>query len=285
MKDIVIVPTFFRPEYLALCLEHIEAARGSRDLDIRVYHDARRINYVNAVDTAAVCARFNAHLTVRKPHLAIGNTLNFLEAYKEAQRDQARAARYIYLIEDDVLPGRDFFDWHEAVQARGDYFCSVGWHCIRNPKVKKNGDPLAYIETAVDFSSIGVCWKREKLDAITMHAREQYYYDPNSYLANTFPGSPIPHNRWVEQAGLVMRVLLEGKGRHVVAWAAAPRCAHIGVSGYHRNNGPKFSEASLRAAVVSGALAKMAKDSFDDINTEVNTEPWEASKLYVSQRF
>lgn len=284
--DRVIIPTHYRPEYLALCLEHIANARGSRDLDIRIYHDQPRTNAVG--DTLDIAKRYNIPVTVRSPHQAVGNTLNFLEAYAEAYHSEAR---YVYLIEDDVLVGADFFDWHEAVQARADYFCSVAWHCIRNPAVKASTDPHAYIESAVDFSSIGVCWNRAKLVHLYEHATANYYLTPAEYMAIHFKGSPIPFNRWVEQAGLIMRLLLAGAGSRVVAWSAVPRCAHIGVSGYHRSKGPQFTGSvtqkidQLERAIRSGQFAAMARDMFDDINTPIPAQPWEAKNLYVAQHF
>lgn len=289
MRDIVIVPTYFRPEYLTLCLEHIEAARKGRELEVRVYHDARKVAYVNAQDTQEVCNRFGyPYLTIRKPHNAVGNTLNFLGAYADAFVSDARL---VYLIEDDVLVGTDFFDWHEAIQARRDYLCSVGWHCIRNPEVKPSTDPNAFIESAVDFSSIGVCWKREALPPVVLHADPAYYTNPSAYLAKQFPGSPIPPNRWVEQAGLIMRVLLAGQGKRIVAWPAVPRCAHIGISGYHRSKGPQFTGnldqkiQQLRTALSSGQLAEMGRSIFDDINTPIPAQDWKAEDFYVSQTF
>jgi hypothetical protein len=287
VKDIVIVPTFLRPEYLTLCLEHIKAAKGNRNIEVRVYHDnPRRTLHVDVPASRTVVAEagLNGYFVMRPPHNAIGNTLNFLEAYGNAFED--RDARYVYLIEDDVFIGEDFFDWHEAVQARADYFCSVGWHCIRNPlAIRDSPDPNAIVESKEDFSSIGVCWKRHNLAAVVRHATPDYYTNPTVYLAREFPDSPIPCNRWVEQAGLIMRLLLERPGKRVVAWAGRPRCAHVGVKGYHRMSGPTFTTKELRNGLASGTLVQEASHSFDDINGLPEFKPWTPEGLYVAQRF
>lgn len=316
MRDIIIIPTFKRPEYLALCLEKILAAKGARDLDIRVYHDMR-FGTAPPLESKDLAIFAGARFIRRDLHGHLGNMFNFLEAYKEAYADTE--ARYVYLIEDDVLVEPDFFDWHEAIQARGqtrrmyvapsstepegdfnerrDYFCSVGWHCIRTQEKRDTvlpfaEDPHAYIESAVDFSSIGVCWKRENLAAVVRHANTNYYRSPITYLAAAFQGSEIPPNKWTEQAGLIMRLVLEGKGSRVVAWAGAPRCAHIGIRGYHRPSGHNFAGElyhrieGLRRAISEGSLNSLSKDPFDDINLPRRTAfTWEAEKLYVCQRW
>lgn len=286
--DLVIVPTYHRPEYLELCLEAIRVAKGERNLNVWVCHD--RKNRVEDLSDTELVVRANRmyglpiELITREPHCTVGNLNNFLSAYAAAYNSRAR---YVYCIEDDVLPAPDFFYWHEAVQARADYFCSVAWHCIRNPRTEKSADPHAIIESTCDYSSIGVCWKREKLAEIVKHATPEYYAYPPAYLAKHFPRSPIPPNQWVEQAGLIMRVLLAGAG--TVAWAARPRCAHVGIKGYHRRNGHVFAGTltqrieRLREAITTGQIKQLGPD-FDDINTLEETLPWEAKKLHVAQR-
>jgi len=218
MKDLVLIPTYYRAEYLQLCLEHIASARGERDLEVQVWHD-RRPGDRDVEESSRVAGQFTekglpngVKFIWQRQHCFTGNIYNFLQAYRAAYEINYR---YVYLIEDDVMVSADFFDWHEAVQARRDYFCSVGWHDIRNPKIKqqvKDGkyaqNPLANVESAVDFSSIGVCWKRENLAAIVRHATNLHYNNPVEYLTRTFPNNPLPGNRWIEQAGLIMRELL-----------------------------------------------------------------------------
>lgn len=286
MKDIVIIPTYFRPEYLTLCLEHIKAAAWGRTIEVRVYHDAPKSDG-DGRDSRKVfeASGLPGYFVVRPKHNAIGNTLNFLEAYRAAYEDGFNA-RYVYLIEDDVLVGPDFFDWHEAVQPRRNYFCSIAWHCIRNPKaIRDSPDPHTIVESAVDFSSIGVCWKREALAPLVRHAVPEYYTSPVDYLGRAFPDSPIPCNRWVEQAGLIMRLLLEGRGNRIVAWSGRPRVAHIGVQGYHRASGRRYSAAELRKALEDGSFVAEACTQYDDINVLPEFKPWDPEDVYVAQKF
>lgn len=278
MRDLILVPTFKRTEYLELCLERLAAVKPSY-AEVWVCHDNRpRMPFPREAFTLA--ERFGAQLCMLAPHWNLGNVTNFLESYKHAYDSPAR---YVYLVEDDVLVGNDFFKWHEAVQARGDYFCSVGWHDIRNPAFMPVEDPHALVESAVDFSSIGVCWKRENLAAVVAHAKTAYYSSLTGYMRKTFPDSPIPPHQWTEQAGLIMRVLLAGKGKRVVCWPSVPRCAHIGVHGYHRVNGPQLTVGELREALRTGEFAKYV--TRPDVNTRVNETPWTPDALYVSQKF
>lgn len=298
MRDIVIVPSFYRPEYLALCLEAIANAQGGSEKEVWVGQDIHNNDQVwmqrdlplvkQVVEQFA--GKFRTILYVERPsHHYIGNPCNFLELYKAAY---ATDARYVYLIEDDVHIGPDFFQWHEAVQARGDYWITVGWHCIRNPEVLPGTDATAYIETTRDYSSIGICWQREKLEPIVRHARPEYYRAMAPYLAQNFPGNPIPPGQWTEQAGLIMRTLLAAKDTLTIAWPVVARCAHVGISGYHRPQGFKFEGnldqrvAALRKAKQSTThLVSLSKDPFDDVQSLPVCDPWTADQLHVVQRF
>lgn len=296
MKDVVLVPTFNRPEYLWLCLEHLAAADGGAQKHVRVYHDTHhndtqtvRVDYRLTAEVVSLFHNKFADITLtwRKPHGFIGNCLNFLEAYREAYSDVD--VRYVYLVEDDVLVSADFFAWHEAVQARGDYFVTVGWHCCRWDGAVRNNDPTQYIETQQDYSSIGVCWRREKLAPFVQHATTAYYGDHRNYLARAFPGNPINPGQWTEQAGIVTRMLHQFKNCWV-AWPTRRRCSHVGVSGYHRPNGQIFigplerRVASLRQAVTDTRIVGMNHDFGGDIEPVLAPLPWTPEQLTVAQR-
>ena len=299
MRDIVLIPTFARPEYLQLCLEHLLAADGGANKEVWISHDRHTRDAANMRQEVELSRQIALSFSdkfefvrfhERTPHNYIGNPLNFLELYKEAYNTTPEA-RYIYLVEDDVMVAKDFFRWHESVQDRGDYFCTVGWHCIRNPEVKKSTDPTAYIESTRDFSSIGICWRREKLPPFVKHATTDYYQAHRNYLEKAFPGSPIRPGEWTEQAGIVTRLLHETKDRWV-AWPALSRVAHVGISGYHRPGGHKFDGpieqriADLRKAIQDPkVLNSLSKDPFDDVGVLSSIPEWKAEDLHVVQHF
>lgn len=295
--DVVLIPTWRRPEYLQLCLEHLAAAEGGPDKQVIISHDRHRNDAADVQAEVKLAYEVAAGFTdkfkglvfeIRDPHPYIGNPCNFLELYKRAYASAVNY-RYVYLVEDDVLVTPDFFRWHETVQERGDYFCTVGWHCIRNPEIRPSTDPTEYIESLRDFSSIGVCWKREKLAALVAHATPDFYSNMRVYLAKAFPGSPISPGTWTEQAGVITRLLHEKKDR-LVAWPSMRRLSHVGISGYHRPGGHKFDGplekrvADLRAAHLKGTINSLNKDPFDDIDKAITVPEWDAKDLHVVQQ-
>lgn len=299
MRDIVIMPSYFRPEYIALALEYLAAADGAQEKEVWVGQDRhtndagyqlQELPLVKQVVNAYILSgKFKAVRYIEHPATPyIGNPSNFLDLYAEAFL--APDVRYVYLVEDDVLVSKDFFRWHEAIQEREDLFVSVGWHCVRNPEVKASTDPTEYITSFRDYSSIGVCWKREKLAPLVSHARTEYYRDMAGYLRTAFPGSPVPAGQWTEQAGVITRLLHE-TGDRLVAWPSLRRCSHVGVSGYHRPRGHRFTGGlgerveALRAAVSDTRIQGMSKDFVDDIEPVTVPGPWEPSELKCVQHF
>ena len=298
MHDVVLIPTFRRPEYLTLCLEHIVAAMPQADgwKQVIVTHDQHGMYPDSVEPTRRVVQSFQEKMqiefSVRLPHNHYGNSFNCLELYKQGLA--CTGARYIYLIEDDVLIAPDFFAWHEAVQERGDYFATVGWNCFRNPAFQRSNDPNAYIETNKDYASIGVCWRPENLKTFVAHATPAYFANSAAYLERTFPKSQYGAG-WTEQDGIITRMLEETNDR-VVAWPSRSRCFHVGVSGYHRTAGYQFKGqnagrnleecvAELRAALVSNRIKSLACDPFCDIEYSVEETPtWRTEDLYVAQR-
>lgn len=291
-KDIVIIPSYYRPDYLQCCLENILAADGGYQKEIWVSNDAHpgdADKYKKEWgELHEVAKRFTAefeHFTFCSPasHSYEGNSYNLLEAYRKAYPTDAK---YVYLIEDDVLITPDFFRWHEAIQERGDYLASVGWACIRNPKVPKEGSAADYIESSRDYSSIGVCWKRKNLQVLVEHANPDYYRNPAVYLGQKFPGNVIPFGKWTEQDGLIMRILLQTPDKYTVAWPVRMRANHIGIQGYHRPHGHKFSgtvqerAAEIRKMASSvEEMKKLSGDPFGDVLGQPEIGPWQKEDL------
>lgn len=296
-RDLVLLPCYYRPEFLALALEHILAADGGREKEVWVAQDRHTFDSPDLLrqlpDIRLVAEKYRWEFAAfrfieRTPHNYRGNPLNFLELYKAAY--QEGDVRYVYLVEDDVLVGPDFFRWHEAIQQLENPFISVGWHCIRDTaRVPATSDPHAYVTSYRDFSSIGVCWQRENLAPLVRHATGFYYINNAAYLGKHFPGSPIPAGKWTEQAGIITRLLHEVKNRKV-CWAGQSRVAHIGIQGYHRPNGFRFpgglQERINALKGVVGSTEKMralSKDQWLDVNALPPYAEWEPDKLFCMQ--
>lgn len=277
MKDIVLIPTYTRPEYLYLCLEHL--ANTERTDSQKVFwvcqdhreNDEHRYGLIFSwVDE--VIARFHGALNITKTrvlrHNYSGNSFNVLESYHRAF---ATDARYVYLVEDDVLVKPDFFRWHEAAQTTEPAaMCSIAYRCSRNHEVQPGVvDPGAYFTTAKDYASIGVCWKRENLAWVLEHDNRDYYGDMDGYMIRRFPGNRFASD-FAEQDGLVMRVMWEQRGFTI--WPYVPRAYHMGWYGYHRPNGKRpegFWEqkvGALRAMISDPERLKIAAPDYGDID-------------------
>ena len=298
-RDIVLVTTFFRPEYLWTCLNAIAEAEGGAEKEVWVAQDHHTdpmradVNFSQqAQENAEIVAHFRDKFAAfrfidRAPMSYDGNSYNCLELYKDAYGTNAR---FVYLVEDDIVVEKDFFRWHEAVQQKGDYLCSVGRLQTERTDLLRSDDPSKYVESASDYTSWGTCWRREKLAPLVEHACDLYYRNMTGYIMRRFPNSALG-SVWTEQDGLIRRVMLEGAGTRLTASPCLKRAYHIGITGYHRSNGFKFTGTltekvqQLATALRTGAIAGMRKDFIDlnDIDTpRGSTPPW--SELEAVQR-
>lgn len=296
MKDIVLITTYFRPEFLSLCLEYLSKAEGAREnkeywicQDFRFEDEHRHSNDIRWTKEVLEKSPLPYRFIQREPHNYAGNSYNTLEGYKEAY---AADARFVYLVEDDCLVSKDHFPWHEAIQEKEDaILCSVGYRCIRNSEARKDiTDPSAYFVSSRDFASIGCGWKRERLKEVIEHAHPEYYSRMQEYLDERFPDDR--YSGWfAEQDGLIMRVLHEQK--RYVAWPYAPRIFHVGNFGYHRPSGRRADGQlqnkidTLRSWIHNKEMLKIIAPDFGDIEP-VPTEDlhsWKAEDLHCIQRF
>jgi hypothetical protein len=98
------------------------------------------------------------------------------------------------------------------------------------------------------------------------------------YIASHFPGAP---RTFAEQDALIQNMLkAEGK---LAAWACLKRAYHVGIAGYHRPNGFRFSgdlsqrTRQLAAAITGGTLPELRKDYVELNDIDVprgSTPPW-----------
>ena len=256
MKDIVIIPAYFRGEFLHLCMENLVKCPEIWDAEIRVYHDfkvgdaekfERELAEVETVVNhwrALLGKQFRSML--RKPTEYYGNTYNVLEAYKETL---ASEARYVYLVEDDIIVHPDFFKWHEAAQNEGT-FCSIGGSCDRSIH------PY--------FASLGVCWSRQNLASIVEHAVPAYYERQLPYIMQKFPQSKMECHM-IEQDGMISRVI--ERDNQKVIWANPAVCSHVGLWGYHRSIGPD--------AMIAAGLANVSlEQKISNLRVALRSKEW-----------
>ena len=280
--DIVIVTTYNRPEYLRVCLEYLEKAEGIESKEIWICIDRGRVLYREICEVLCDFPKLRIRTFVRDAHTYHGNTYNTMEAYKEAY---ASNANFVYLVEDDVLVRPDFFKWHEAVQSRSDFFCSIAYRCIRNGEARTDiNDETAYFTSRRDYASIGVCWRRERLAPVVEHARDEYYKDLSGYLAQHFPNNRF-QDCFTEQDGLIMRILGVQHGN--ICWPYNPRAFHIGFNGYNRPRGTRYTTEEIKSIIHDAAKVKEADRDFHDIEVVPTTSVphWSPHELHEIQHF
>ena len=149
LKSVVVIPTFARPEFLALALEKVNATNNAPD-DVRIFLDTcsdERMDETEYVrDTYLPTAEiFRAGLHV----ISIGGSWNILNSLKQGC---LTGAEYVFFIEEDVMVKPDFFDRHYQMQAEDDYFVTCG-------RKLRNRDENYY-------SNPGTCYRHEKLETV-----------------------------------------------------------------------------------------------------------------------
>lgn len=236
--DICAITAFDRPEFLMLCLERAFAAAAVPPVWVFLDRGGAK------EETRAVCAHYPVTLFVSPAHPYHGNSFNALEALRAAH---AAGAERVFLVEDDVMVGADFFDWHRrALEQNPAAFCSIA-------SPRRAGAAAADGEAhAGEYCSVGVCLPRASVEKILPHATPAYYRNMVGYCERTFPASGLL--RWqAEQDGLIHRIL-RTEGSFSV-WAAPPRAWHAGFYGYHRRNGRPVGTLAERIEQVRVQLA------------------------------
>jgi len=209
LNEVVVIPTFARPELLALTLEKLGQIVDAPD-DVRIFLDTSSEQRVAEVGWVRDAYLPRAQIFHARPHVkAPSGSWNILHAIKSGYKTGASA---VYLLEEDVLCYPYYFSWHRsqtAVASCGRYHHDGRWkfrHLYTNP---------------------GACLKRPLLDALVPHICDAYFQDMRGYLDRTF-------GAWHEitqlDDGLVRNTMRQNNWLPV--YPKAPVCAHIGFRAY-----------------------------------------------------
>lgn len=234
MNDVVIIPTWERPEMLYHCIERLSKCELIDEHQIWVLFDAR-INYKHHLNpqTQEVIGYFkqlDIVLKKREPHNLNGNSFNVMMGMKEAFD---LGVQNLYHVEDDVMVSTDFFRWHREVNKLGQWFCSIATQCTRRKDIPVSTNPSDFYVSDADFASLGTCIPRRNLGLIVRHATMEYFNQQGIYIRRHFPNNRFG-DCWTEQDGLTMRVMGDVKGK--TAWPCVPRAWHCGFWGYNRRD-------------------------------------------------
>jgi hypothetical protein len=203
-KTIVVMPTAHRPEFLALALERLAAARKPSNIDVHIYVDF--VDHIRLAETEIVRDLYfpEAYLFLAGPHVQVpSGCWNILNSIKNG----SLWADDVILVEDDVMVYPDFFEWHQtAVWA--DASC---------------GRSLSYFNL---YTNPGSCLRRPLLDLLVPHINDEYFRDTKAYCDKNFQ----PNHISTLDDGLIRRVLHDNN--MTVLFPERPRCAHQGFRGY-----------------------------------------------------
>jgi hypothetical protein len=210
LSEVVVIPTFARPELLALTLEKLEQAIDAPD-DVRIYLDTSTESRVTEVEYARDTYLPRAQIFHAKPHIKVASGCwNILTAIKSGYEAGASS---VYLLEEDVqiYPNR-FFSWHRkqtALASCGRRHWDLRWkynHLYTNP---------------------GSCLRKPLLDALIPHINAEYFQDTKAYCDKYFP----PWDVSTLDDWLIRRVM-RSMSDSLPVYPSSPVCAHIGFRGY-----------------------------------------------------
>jgi hypothetical protein len=235
MSDLVIIPTFDRPEFLWLCLENLaKIFEGSRNIPMiwvcEDIHADKPKGFTIEMEMLAVHREWQDKLGYAyyavKPHTTYGNSYNVLESLTIASGSNYR---YVYLLEDDVLVTPDFFEWNEAAQQKFDPWATCAGRLNRSLNFQINGreaideniqDTNACHKSVTAYMSWATCFSAKALQDIR---------DFNA----VYDG----FEKRFEQDVMIQRKIRAAKLETV--WPYVPRAFHLGWYSYHRDGGMK----------------------------------------------
>lgn len=231
MNNTVVVPLFSRPEMFEIWCEVLSKVKGAED---QFYIFCLDYNYNRAHDRLIEQFPYN-HGQIHAPrtnYRVAKQSYNVLNGLLIGAR---YSQNLVYYIEEDVFIGRDFFRFHEEVHSQQkEIFCSIATR-NNNTQYKTDGRlEHYYLSDRPDYQALGVCFKKDILERLVApHFCEEYFKNPVGYCLHRFPSSAIGHF-FVEQDGLIRRVLEEAKLQ--VAFPHVPRAFHGGIYGYNRRD-------------------------------------------------
>lgn len=276
MKEIVIIPAWRRPEFLHAALTRLAVADdGAPEFWIC-------LDRGHSDEVMDVAHWFRGELPGRvriglRDHGYRGNSYNVLTSFRNAIDE---GAELVHLVEEDVLVGADYFDFHRRAHELAPDVFSVS--ACRNQYYPLGEQPpqdedAIYLHSS--YQSIGVSLKAYRLRQVMGHAHRAFFIDQVGYCARAFPRSKINRSH-AEQDGLIHRIIEQQ--RSATAYAAVPRAYHVGFVGYHRNGELPAGDVLERARAI------LAMDA-DELNRRAasypdhNTVPLDAERAPVGR--
>lgn len=204
------MPTLRRTEMLALALERLQDAKPVGEIDVNIYLDDAPQSVLDDVDyvrdmyypTAMI---FQAGIHVEAPS-GCWNILNAIKAGYQTGAD------YVYLVEEDVMVSKHYFQISRAFHEGGHPFALCGRMTERHGKI---------------YTNPGASFPRASLTEIVPHICSDFFADRRGYMDRTF--GPMDEASDLDD-GLIRRVIR--KGNHSIGLTAKPIVFHQGFHAY-----------------------------------------------------
>lgn len=213
MSEVVVIPTYARPEILAHCLDKISGCPDAPD-DVRIFLDhspEKRIQEVEYVRDKYLPRALIFHAD---PHAAVtSGTWNILHSIKSGYET---GAERVWLIEEDVLVFPGAFNRGREEMATGKWLAFCGRRI--QTFFSRYGD--IYTNPCSVLS-------RRLLDQLIPHICDRYFADTGGYIRETFKHEPF--NSSLDD-GLIRMVVREMGG--ACGYPDKPICAHQGFNWY-----------------------------------------------------
>lgn len=240
IKDICILVGWQRPEFMELCLKHVQEAELSDSL---IYLFCLDAGYDKKYLDIIKSFPYEKYIIERKDKgFKIGKqSYNVIAGLLSASKE---AKDVVFYVEEDIFIGKDFFKYHyQVLNDNPDVMCSIASKCNDTHYITTNDKQAYYIGSKSDYQCWGTAWKKERILSILLHHHtELYYRDPVGYIIKNFSNNFLG-SRFCEQDGLARREMMHQGLRCI--FPHVPRAYHAGFYGYNRQQ-PRPSTHELR---------------------------------------
>lgn len=211
---VVVMPACHRPEFAALALECLGAAKNCPDVFVYVDDQASDSRWEQFKYVVERHAPARTYLTRRDPHVLVSSGCwNILNSIKNGRET---GAEYVWLVEEDVLVCPDIFVEHPKYLASGNYAAACGRKCRR-----------FYILSPDIYTNPGSCLTAKLVDAVIPHINETFYANTGGYMEEVLGHVEGIHGL---DDGLIRRVLWKNDWH--VTYPEPFLCSHVGFQAY-----------------------------------------------------
>lgn len=213
MSEVVVIPTYARPEILAHALDKISGCPDAPD-DVRIFLDHSPETRVQEVEYVRDKFLPRALLFHAEEHVACtSGTWNILHSIKSGYET---GAERVWLVEEDVLMFPGAFERGRKELASGKWLAFCGR--LLQPFYERYGTL---------YTNPGSVLSRRLLDQVIPHINDRYFADTGGYIREVFKHEPF--NSSLDD-GLIRMVVREMQG--ACGYPERPICAHQGFNWY-----------------------------------------------------